>query len=61
MAIITAARPSLLRVCGAGESDLTARDDLGDIVLWEAHAVFAMNSSCSPYLNLLTLLCSCVG
>jgi hypothetical protein len=56
MAIITAARPSLLRVCGAGESDLAA----GDMV-WEAHAVVALNSSCSPYSNLLALLRSCAG
>jgi hypothetical protein len=43
MAIITAARPSLLRVCGAGESELAVEDNLGDIVVWEAHAVFTLN------------------
>jgi hypothetical protein len=61
MAIITAARPSLLRVCGAGESDLAVEDNLGDIVVWEAHAVFAFISSYSPYSNLLALLRSCAG
>lgn len=43
MAIITAARPSLLRVCGAGEFDLAIEDNSDVIAVWKAHAVFAFN------------------
>lgn len=45
MAIITAARPSLLRVCGAGESDLAVEGQFG--------RYSGLGGSCSLYFKLL--------